>query len=430
MLQAAQACDACRDRKKRCDKALPTCFECKRRGVVCLYSQEVEERGMIEYLRQRLKYVENAVTDEQAVMVTTPTETTQLVPLNMVFNMKKWYFPMLLHFRFHSMVPSIRELNQGSAAYKLRTAWVTGYLTDPAMFHGVMYAASANLDLINGDFNNPITTFHRVEAIRLVNKGLSKVEGGDDLPPAIIAATWALAHVARLKGDISEAHLHESGLAQMVLYLTLDFINVCQPPFFAQPRRSLLSTALESLFRRGSEKVQISADIISLLQIISDPNLGQPQRQDPHNQDLHSPSPHHDYEPILMLLWVERLASVQHRNYISESCCLAAIIYWRALSANIPFLSPENDKIVQEIQTALRHSDSETWMEEAPEMHLWVSYVAALAAADKAQRAWFVAKSKISVVVLSPNQTFHFQDGVSHLLWLSRYLRKRFLISR
>jgi hypothetical protein len=97
---------------------------------------------------------------------------------------------------FNSMVPATKNLSPESAAYKLRTAWVTGYLNNPAMFHGVMYAASANLDLINGEHDNPVTNFHRAEAIRLVQETISVLESHDNLPIAVLAATWALAHVA------------------------------------------------------------------------------------------------------------------------------------------------------------------------------------------------------------------------------------------
>lgn len=94
------------------------------------------------------------------------------------------------------MVPTVSDLSPGSAAYKLRTAWVTGYLSDPAMFHGILYAASANLDLINGEYDNPVTNFHRLEAIRLINGTLSRLESHDNLPLTVLATTWALAHVA------------------------------------------------------------------------------------------------------------------------------------------------------------------------------------------------------------------------------------------
>lgn len=135
------------------------------------------------------------------------------------------------------MAPTTKYLSSGSPAYKLRTAWVAGYLRDPAMFHGVLYAASAHLDLINGDNDNPVTNFHRAESIRLVNATLSHLESQDDLPVTVLATTWVLSHIAvrfptspffllgsssfktnmqRLTGRVSEAHIHESGLAQMV----------------------------------------------------------------------------------------------------------------------------------------------------------------------------------------------------------------------
>jgi hypothetical protein len=97
---------------------------------------------------------------------------------------------------FNSMVPSTADLSRGSAAYKLRTAWVEGYLSDPCMFHAILYAASANLDLINKEMDNPVTAFHRGEAIRLTNETLARLDYHDEIPATIISATWALAHIA------------------------------------------------------------------------------------------------------------------------------------------------------------------------------------------------------------------------------------------
>lgn len=110
------------------------------------------------------------------------------------------------------MVPATKNLSSESAAYKLRTAWVNGYLSNPAMFHGVMYAASANLDLINEEHDNPVTNFHRAEAIRLVQETISVLGPHDNLPLGVLAATWALAHVAvrhtlLFKTLLAQAHL-------------------------------------------------------------------------------------------------------------------------------------------------------------------------------------------------------------------------------
>lgn len=94
------------------------------------------------------------------------------------------------------MVPSPARLRPECAAYKLRTAWVEGYLTEPCMFHGILYAASANMDLLRGELENPVTFFHRAEAIRLTNERISQLNDSEKVPQTVMAATWALAHVA------------------------------------------------------------------------------------------------------------------------------------------------------------------------------------------------------------------------------------------
>ena len=94
------------------------------------------------------------------------------------------------------MVPCTTDLSTGSAAYKLRTAWVEGYMSDPCMFHAVLYAASANLDLINKEHDNPVTAFHRAEAIRLTYEQLSRLKSHEDIPATVVSASWVLAHIA------------------------------------------------------------------------------------------------------------------------------------------------------------------------------------------------------------------------------------------
>ncbi|KUL91607.1 hypothetical protein ZTR_01513 [Talaromyces verruculosus] len=365
---------------------------------------------------------------------------------------------------FHSMVPATKNLSPESAAYKLRTAWVNGYLSNPAMFHGVMYAASANLDLINGERDNPVTNFHRAEAIRLVQETISVLGPHDNLPLAVLAATWALAHVARLNGIASEAQLHEAGLAQMIRCrgqkadlgfdgalsflimlsdiwnavineedVSLEFIDELQPPYIAQPRRTLLSNAL----RYAPQEGLLSQDIILLLHMIDESRdkiytddarslSEEPSCQQPSSSESSPGQQSSDLTYLLMpLLQAERLASVQRQDYMSECCCLAAMIYSQVLFNNHPFLSPGNETIADQLFVALQHSDMEQWMDKAPELQLWVCYVGALASRNRVQRVSFLARSKTSVVVLSPDRTLGFQDGVSHLLCLSRYVKQR-----
>lgn len=213
---------------------------------------------------------------------------------------------------------------------------------------------------------------------------------------------------------------------------TVDFINERQSPYFAQPRRTLLSTALQYIPKEGV----ISNNVTSLLHIIDASqvkrlescdvtNISFTELMDQHSFNSFQGESLHNYDYILMMLQLERLASSQRQDYISECCCLAAMIYWRVLSTNVPFLSPDNQSIADQLVISLRHTDLERWKEHAPEMHIWVSYMGALASVSRPQRASFLVKSKISVVVLNPERLLYFQDGVSHILCLSRYLRHR-----
>jgi hypothetical protein len=218
---------------------------------------------------------------------------------------------------------------------------------------------------------------------------------------------------------------------------TLEWIDRTSPPSSAQPRRTLLETALNHRPEPG-DSLCIVRDVLDLLHIVN----GRTPRPQLRNHDIiedidekasqsssssfsnDTPVPT-SYEYVLTLLQVEQVAASCRRDFISESCCLAATIYWKAISANIPFMDPDNQETVQRLRTSLYLTNSQVWMENCPQMHSWVCYVGAMASPDILQRAWFVARSKISVVILRPESVEVFRDGVSHLLWLSKHLMRQ-----
>lgn len=91
------------------------------------------------------------------------------------------------------MCPDLPHVNPKSAAYKLRTLWLRTALSDPCLFHALLFSASCHLDVLRGGRDNPVTLYHYGESIRFVNKSLSCIaEVG--LPNTTIAATLALGH--------------------------------------------------------------------------------------------------------------------------------------------------------------------------------------------------------------------------------------------
>jgi hypothetical protein len=100
-----------------------------RSQVRCQYSQEVEERGMVESLWQKLKALErfNRVTEDP-----TTASPQQILPIPRLQReihyevkypvSKRWYFPMLLHFsRFCNFFPS--KTNDTLISDKDSTLW-------------------------------------------------------------------------------------------------------------------------------------------------------------------------------------------------------------------------------------------------------------------------------------------------------------------
>jgi hypothetical protein len=69
--------------------------------------------------------------------------------------------------------------------------WIQLSLTDPCMFHAVLFAASSHLDVIRREQDNPITHYHRRHTVQLL---LGSISNSGKVPSTSIAATMYLWH--------------------------------------------------------------------------------------------------------------------------------------------------------------------------------------------------------------------------------------------
>lgn len=84
-----------------------------RRQVQCLYSQKVDERGMVESLEQKLMSLEQSIRatrtafiDQQQQLLPDP-QLDRGIQYQVSYPVsKRWYFPMLLHFSQSSSTTS------------------------------------------------------------------------------------------------------------------------------------------------------------------------------------------------------------------------------------------------------------------------------------------------------------------------------------
>lgn len=82
-----------------------------------------------------------------------------------------------------------------SVAHKLQTTCLQAALSDPCLFHATLFSTSAFLDFAQGMRDNPVTTYHKAETIRMVQDAISKSDS-DGLPDSIITATTYLLCIA------------------------------------------------------------------------------------------------------------------------------------------------------------------------------------------------------------------------------------------
>ena len=69
--------------------------------------------------------------------------------------------------------------------------WIRLSLTDPCLFHAVLFAASSHLDVIRREQDNPITHYHRRNTVQLL---LSNISENGTVRNTSIAATMYLWH--------------------------------------------------------------------------------------------------------------------------------------------------------------------------------------------------------------------------------------------
>jgi hypothetical protein len=128
----------------------------------------------------------------------------------------RWYMPLLLEHCMFSVCPSCCPLCRLCCCYStLRSelllitsidrglvlpsvsntfspdSWIQASLSDPCMFHAILFAASSYLDVIRNESNNPVTHYHHRSTIRTLHNSIS---AGGPLPATSIAAAMHLWH--------------------------------------------------------------------------------------------------------------------------------------------------------------------------------------------------------------------------------------------
>ncbi|EAU31650.1 predicted protein [Aspergillus terreus NIH2624] len=107
------------------------------------------------------------------------------------------------------------SVDSWSLAFHMRTTWLQYALSDPCLFHVILFYASARLDANQGKkYQSATTLHHQTEAVNLINRQLAaeRVELNDGL----IACVALLAMHACVENDPSTMQIHIRGMMSMV----------------------------------------------------------------------------------------------------------------------------------------------------------------------------------------------------------------------
>ncbi|KAL4861650.1 hypothetical protein BDV12DRAFT_179927 [Aspergillus spectabilis] len=272
----AEACFACKIKKRKCDKQLPACSRCRRGDQQCLYgiSADGVYGKIVPVTNKELRQVGSNHLSHKSEHASPPTSEwgscrrcyklkkrcdkafpscsrckvldapcvyerwqrrrllssqhlfsldgplTSIVPLKLPYPVEpRPYIPSLVHSFRERMGLSALAVEVDSLAYHLRSSWIRYALADSCLFHATLYAASAQLDTLR-DITaagratpNPVTLYHQIETITAVN---SRIASGNVLNDATIASVLLLVITGSLQKDDRATNVHRLGLLRMI----------------------------------------------------------------------------------------------------------------------------------------------------------------------------------------------------------------------
>ncbi|KAK9334562.1 hypothetical protein V1521DRAFT_442500 [Lipomyces starkeyi] len=347
---ANQACEICKSRKKKCDRLLPTCTSCK--------------TAQLENL-------------------------TNLLPTRSMYSYHHHPSPSPLH-----VDPPIQ--------YPIPSRWYMPFLLNhyPCMFHGILFAASSHLDLINN------------------------ISSPQKLPDTTVAAALYLWHYESMNCRVEEAQIHKNalkglvkskgGLTKLGLGGFLSHLIILQENnFFSIDIGDAVLNASRPHYAilHGSESDRRAHGIpMSLIHLL----------RQVHQASLLFESQQISKNPILE---DELLADDPgDENLLHAACSCAAYILLNSLRRVIPFSSDENQGAVEQLRSYLSQLNDDQWLQADRETIVWLCFTGAAAA--KENRTWFLAKVGPVVMSLKPDELTLFKLGAVHLCRLLQYLQE------
>ncbi|KAL2784629.1 hypothetical protein BJX66DRAFT_343821 [Aspergillus keveii] len=357
---------------------------------------------------------------------------------------KKGYYPALLFQRQNAFLV-VADQYRDTFAYNIHNSWTQTILSDPCLFHATMFATSSFGDMVRQTPNNPITIRHKSETVRLLQEAIVNSHSRG-LSENALAATTYLLYFAKLKGNLAEGNMHDSGIDSMLRFRGAKALPIdSYAHYLLQIRRvwnSIIGRA-DTLFTwpiAGPRAVM--GHYTSLLAIALQKQLERP----PHftlpfsvlefmiTFDGHVANA---YEFIDLGLAPQSPPSTlgsppdsdgddtQRDILRALDCCnVAAGIYWRALVSRrqcYPHADPYLESDIQDLKAAVMQSDTLFWLRYGPEVLRWILMIGAIAAPRLADQSWFIARCYMPTAIIRPQDLEAFILGVDHMLWLFNY---------
>ncbi|KAL3462006.1 hypothetical protein BJX64DRAFT_149434 [Aspergillus heterothallicus] len=431
------ACDPCRQRKRKCDRGVPTCGLCIKRGRSCFYPPHRPVRGQDGSQTETTSPSPTAQTWDLAAQQLFQAWALQSPDVPMSYPISfRWYIPRLLKHFSEGLGVSHIPVDVNSTAYHIQTLWIQGAMSDPGLFHATLYAGASHFDLSRGERQSSITLYHQAEAIRLINERLSDPEGAVD--DRTLVAVTPLALFADLNGDRAAADIHRAGLRKLVemrggldrlgfegltaaliqmnniIYniafdLSPEALNNAPgtPPLGLEKRVLRIPAHLASKIPSLPSILEIFSNIHTFKLALWTQDL--PSTSASTNPETHLAS----YTPTMPALGLE--CPVFYCVYLSTTLFRKIT----SLQVRSTTFSTEVDALASELKAALALTDPELWIRRIPAVFSWVCLTGAAAASDSRSRIWFYFKQASAVRVLNVRSEPPYLDELwEHFRWL------------
>ncbi|KAL5044834.1 hypothetical protein BDW71DRAFT_185439 [Aspergillus fruticulosus] len=302
-----------------------------------------------------------------------------------------------------------------SLAFHMRTTWLQYALSDPCLFHTILFYASARLDTSRGKRSqSTLTLHHHTQAVNRINRRLaSEVLELDD---SLIASVALLAMHACVANDPSAMEIHIRGMMSMVQakggLKNLGFAgSLIDMVYMAKIFSTILASAdtldietasscpppaplIASIIYRAqlnSTKFSNASLVIPLFQEIHDASLcledfytGRKslyEWREAYNAPIHR-------GPVSR----QNLRPLTHEDTIHTACKAATSIFWYLVDSRLPFNNEALSSLSLNLKQALTATDLAQWTCFAQEALIWVCAVGAAISQATDDSWWFVMR--------------------------------------